>query len=65
MTHTCLIRRCGGTLVVERTLTQDGTGEKAFVTRCDRNRAHRYFLVGDRGPSLFNRLNDDTRWEKK
>ena len=42
---TCPIRRCGGTLTVEKTHTQDGTGDRAVTTCCTKNKRHRFFIV--------------------
>lgn len=54
---TCPI--CGDTepLNIERRLTQDETGYKARVVICAK-RGHRWFLVGDRSPNKYNRLQD-------
>lgn len=56
----CPVRRCGGELTIEKTHTQDGTGDKAVTTRCNKNRCHRYFIVEKVGVPI--RLVDDTRW---
>lgn len=58
----CIVTRCTGHLEEIRTVHQDGTGLAAKVMKCSAQPdRHRYFLVGGRGPSPYNRV-QRPRW---